>query len=162
METLDDVFVLREVQWFNTNLFSPLEPIRDAIDTNDTRSTLQLREFGDTETNWTETLRWAYVSTSLKSYMETTAYPDANNVSRVDTGVHDVVIGGTENVGQVESLFVGYLIRDRKEVDVALRYSDIFSLSTSKPTSEVGVAKEAGITMSVHGVLQPERWSEWP
>ena len=83
-----------------------------------------------------------------------TLYPNAYNVSRVDTGVHHIVVRSAENVREVESLLVGNLVRDREQIYIALRYANILGLSASESAREVGVTEESRITVSVHRVLQ--------
>lgn len=67
------------------------------------------------------------------------------------------MVARREHVREVERLLVGDALRDREQVHVALRHTDVLGLSASETAGEMRVAEEARIAMAVHGILKARR-----
>jgi hypothetical protein len=65
----------------------------------------------------------------------------------VNLGVDDAVVRGRENVGEVERLLVGHIVRDREEVGLAKGDLDVLGLTSGETAGEMRVAKEAGVPL---------------
>lgn len=155
LNALHNILVLREVDDFATILLRLLETLRDPVNANDARCALELRELGGAETNRTETLGACEVSKCSRLPRHPYTYPNAYNIARLHTSVHDAMVSSAQDVRQVQRLLVRDFVGNREQVDVALRYTDVLSLTTCEASGEVGVTKEACITVAVHGILQP-------
>lgn len=82
-----------------------------------------------------------------------TGAPDGDDVALIDARVDYAVPRGGEDIREEETLLVGHVVGERKQVDVAVGHTGEFGLATGEAASEVRVAKHACCAAAVHGVL---------
>jgi hypothetical protein len=103
--------------------------------------------------NHNDALRLVHQGEVGSHLTDRTSAPNGNDVALVDYGVDNSVPACADHVREVESLLIRYIVGKLEEVHISVRNASVLCLSTSKATSEVGVAEHACGPAAVHGVF---------
>jgi hypothetical protein len=58
--------------------------------------------------------------------------PDGHNIALLDIGVHDLIVAGGQDIGEVQAVFIGDFGREDEEADIAVRDARVFRLAACK------------------------------
>jgi hypothetical protein len=104
------------------------------VDTDDARSALDKGPLGSEQTNRAET-------------------PDGDSGAGSDVGALHCVVGGGNDIGEVEALLIWNIIWELEKICVCERNTDVLGLTAGETSNEVGVAKDSSDLGSEHLLL---------